>query len=348
MVTGFTVFVGVLARVVSLRFERDRLMTYAKILVVSALVACVFGFYQFFGDLLGLPVSWTGLRPQYAKAVFGFPRIQSTGLEPLYFGNFLMISAGLLIMAMARNVQRRQAAIAFAMIATVVWLTVSRGAMVALAVSIVVGLGTAIWRRQWHGVAVMVGVTVLSIGLAFSMLYLGSHYAVKVDKSGGSTQTTHAIENFSKQTTNVSSGESSEGRAVTRRLALKAFGSHPILGIGPGAFGAFAAREMPDRFSGDGAIVNNETLEILAETGIAGIVSLALFLLGLAWAVIRSVGKDLVSGVWAYGIILALMAIAMQYQTFSTLYITHVWVALGLLGGVAYGLTTRKTYADSH
>ena len=37
---------------------------------------------------------------------------------------------------------------------------------------------------------------------------------------------------------------------------------------------------------------------------------------------------------WLYGLMAYLIATAIQYQTFSTLYIMHIWVATGILLGV--------------
>ena len=51
----------------------------------------VFGFYQYLGDLAGLPSYLTGLREQYTKIVFGVPRIQGLAIEPLYFAGMLCI-----------------------------------------------------------------------------------------------------------------------------------------------------------------------------------------------------------------------------------------------------------------
>lgn len=328
-VTIFTVFVGVIAYVISLRFEQEKLHIYLMIVTMSALVTCAFGFYQFFGDLLGLSINWTGLRPQYTKDVFGFPRIQSTGLEPLYFGNYLLIPAALTIMALAHKYRQKLQATAMIAIFTVIWLAVSRGAIVALIASILAGAIFMIINQRWKQLGFLVISTAISVGLAFALLYLGTHFVAQKK----TVQTKSAISNFSKQTTNVSNGESSEGRTVTRNLAFDAFKKHPLIGIGPGNFGTYASKNMPDRFTSNDAIVNNEPLELLAETGAIGLLSLISFLMLLLWKSMKLHSKNDMAKIWRYGIILALAAIALQYQTFSTLYITHVWVIIGLLAG---------------
>jgi O-antigen ligase len=219
-------------------------------------------------------------------------------------------------------------------VAAIVWLTVSRGAMVALASVLVVAMVYAAWRRQWAGAGRLAGAVAVSVGLAFGLLYLGTHYVAQKK----STQTTDAISNFSQQTVNISNGESAEGRTVTRELANKAFEAHPVLGLGPGGFGAYAAAQMPARFGSGTAIVNNETFELLAETGLLGFLSLLAFVGWLFWLAVRAVKSSRLDYVGTYGPMLALVGIALQYQTFSTLYITHVWVTIGLLAGLTMSL----------
>jgi O-antigen ligase len=339
-VTVFTVFVGLLAWVIALRFEKSRLRTYLSIIVVSALTTCAFGYYQFFGDLLGLPVDVTGLRPQYTKDVFGFPRIQSTGLEPLYFGNYLLIPSALLIGAMVYRYRRRLAAILAAPVFAVIWLTVSRGAMVALMAIILIAAGYCVWKRQWKPLGTLTASTVVSGLLAMGLLYLGTHYVVKEQTQ----QSAQAIQSFSKQTTNISNGESAEGRTITRNLALDAFKSDPVLGIGPGNFGTYASRHMPSRFDDPNVIVNNEPLEVLAETGLLGLGSLVVFFVLLLVNSVKLLKSSLASEqqLWLAGLAAALFAIALQYQTFSTLYITHIWAAVGLLAGLTYSLAPKR------
>ncbi len=62
-----------------------------KYLLVSMTISGIFGVFQFFGDFLDFPTIVTGLRPQYTKAVFGYPRIQATAIEPLYFAGMLFL-----------------------------------------------------------------------------------------------------------------------------------------------------------------------------------------------------------------------------------------------------------------
>ena len=79
-----------------------------KGLFVSLAIVSIFGIYQFLGDLvLGLPTFLTGLRPQYTKAVFGYPRVQATAIEPLYFAGMLFWPMFLMILLLLNNLKFR-------------------------------------------------------------------------------------------------------------------------------------------------------------------------------------------------------------------------------------------------
>jgi O-Antigen ligase len=65
----------------------------------------IFGLYQFFGDLIGIPPSLTLLRDHYTKIVFGMPRVQGTAVEPLYFAGMLLIAIFVLIFWICERVE---------------------------------------------------------------------------------------------------------------------------------------------------------------------------------------------------------------------------------------------------
>jgi O-Antigen ligase len=66
----------------------------------------IFGLYQFFGDLVGIPTAFTLLREHYTKIVFGVPRVQGTAVEPLYFAGMLLIAIFVLVFWICERVQR--------------------------------------------------------------------------------------------------------------------------------------------------------------------------------------------------------------------------------------------------
>ncbi len=343
MVTGFITFDILLAWVIANRFERDKLDTYAKIFLGSALAATAFGLFQFFGDLRGLPTSVTALLPRYTKGVFGFPRIQSTGYEPLFFADYLLVPSMLAAMLYVRRGWRYLWAMV-PMLA-VLWITLSRGAYAGAVSGLVIIIGIALWHKQYAkllGLLAAIGASVLlAVGMVAVAPKLAVHLPTQaldsgnaVDRSADQT-TAGSIHAFGAQTRNITSGDSFFNRTETWKMAIKAFKQRPLLGIGPGTFGSFAHRQNPAYFIDNTAIVNNETLELLAEHGLIGAILLIAFAVSLAkiaWQH-RPAKFDNFS-IWKLGLLAALVGITVQYQTFSTLYITHVWVAIGLLAAL--------------
>jgi O-antigen ligase len=361
LVTLFTIFVVVMAWTISLRFEPDQLGSYVRIIVISALVACAFGFYQFFGDLIGIPTSLTGLRDAYTKKEFlGFPRIQSTALEPLYFANYLLLPISLSIVVYLF----RRSSYVWALIPLLVclWLTVSRGAFGAVTIilflMVVIGIGT----KRIKQVGVLVAVALATIGIALGLIALGTTIDAEPTQAGDSPSASEegptaseegptpseegpsaseegpsaseSVETFSGQSVNTADLGS---RGASWNMAIQAFREHPVLGIGPGNFGDYVHNTMPSLFASDLWIVNNETLEILAETGIIGFVCFSLFAFSLLWLTIKRLAKR---GIWEQplllGLLVCLVGYAAQYQFFSTLYITHIWLTIGLVIGYLF------------
>lgn len=324
----FTLFVSVLAWTISQYVRPENIQRLGKYLFGGAIVACLFALYQYFGDLMGLPYWTTGLREQYTREVFGFPRVQAASLEPLYFANLLLIPLAIAgSLAVFRN---RKYYWLFFVFLTFITLTLSRGAYAAGLVIILGLLVAAIRFRGGNAGLKLLGAVVASIAAAFALIVLGGG----LDDRKDTTSTSNA-DAFGKQATNINRGESSEGRAVTRRMSWQAFTERPLLGIGPGNFGNYAHAQNPKKFPSTNTIANNEPLEILGETGALGFLTFLAFCLSLLWRAFNYLARrSSLQRPWVLGLLLALIGMAIQYQTFSTLYITHVWVTIGLLAGL--------------
>ena len=87
-------------------------------------------------------------------------------------------------------------------------------------------------------------------------------------------------------------------------------------------------------------IVNNEYLELLVETGVLGLVCFGAVVLVVLWQARVAASKMDSAFVQAvvYGLMAALVATLVQYNTFSVLYIMHIWLLIGLL----HRLTVEK------
>ena len=329
LVWAFTLFMIIVYWIITLILDnKKQINKIERILFWSTIIVTIFGLYQFIGDTLGLPIWLTGLRSMYTKSIFGFSRIQSTALEPLFFANFLLIPLCLFIckaIAGQSILSKRKLSLVLFLITVTFTLTLSRGAFAAGIVAVILCFALSYKSfnfKRWT----KVGFTLLlGILAAYAFVYISVWYQGTPAKA----------KNFSAQTVNIENGISVTDRAFFRTKAWEGFLTHPVLGVGVGNFGPWASgssKQIPP--SGWGT-VNNEPLEILVETGILGFLALMsafLYLLWRSYLAYRKVDSEMRP--WLLGCSIALIAIAIQYQTFSTLYIIYLWVLIGLLAGI--------------
>jgi O-antigen ligase len=312
--------------------SKNSLDRVIKIILISCLVVSLFGIYQFIGDMLGLPHDITGLREHYTKQVFGFPRVHSTALEPLYFANYLLIPISLCFALLLSERKENKK-----IISSTFWLVVILGfAVLNLILTLsrggFLGLGTTLlligifYLKSILSLKkiVILGLIVIS---AFSATY--GFLLISGKKKN--------IDVFLKQATTYSKGVGVEERFTTYKEAWSMISEYPLLGGGVGNFGPYASRS-PDFQPKEGwLIVNNQFLEIWAEEGIFGLIS---FLLLIFLLVLRSIKALILKNADSHlktllvGLLIAFIAVIVQYQTFSTLYILHIWVLIGLLVAV--------------
>jgi hypothetical protein len=337
VVFGFYSFVVLLALAVVSAFSTKHLELYAKMFIFGAIATSLFAIYQFFGDLFDLPTYLTGLRPDYTKMVFGYPRIQAAALEPLYFVNLLLLPLALILM---RDLYTKKTDKLSWLIYTCAFLAVSRGGIVAVLVITILALVAGLWRRSYSFAARTVGMLVFGFAISYSIINVITPQIAKwrapVDRNPEVTtlKSIDAPETYQRQATNYEIGDTNSERAITRRLAVDAFKTSPVLGLGPGGFGYYA-HDHVERYT-TRQTVNNLPLEILAELGVVGALAVtlfALYLLRALWQLFKVSQPEV--RLWATAFLLFLVALAVQYQTFSTLYIIHIWVAIGLLLGLS-------------
>ena len=300
----------------------DALRTAMTVLWWSAAIVGVFGIYQFLGDIAGLPPAMTGLRDLYTKAVFGFPRVQAFSIEPLYLGSYLLLPLSLLAAALLYRLPRFSRGLlwaVFALLGVVFILTLSRGAYLAAAVAVVVLMVTlprAVLEPKTLLTGIMIGLVALAGAAAF------------VSQGEGD-----ALQEFIGHASlrDLGSGESTQGRFATYRLALDAWQQAPMLGVGVGNFGPYTLGYPDPSLVTDWPIANNEYLELLAETGALGLAAIVVL---YALVIIRSLKaygatQDPVVRVALLGGTAALVGTLAQYNFFSSLYIIHIWVLIG-------------------
>lgn len=361
IVLAYTIFTLTLVIILPFRLKQARdFLVVRNVILISAAVVSLFGLWQFMADMIGLPTALTGLRPQYTKAILGFTRIQSTAIEPLYFVNYLLLPIGLTVSwllggaslssrapsfchldrsgeiledsstpakASGRN-DKLLCALLVLMLVNVV-LAASRGGYIGLIATLVV----VAWLYR-HKVAAVRRFLALGAGgliVGFLAIQALGLFNVTTPLSLSGT--------FLQHVTTVTSGAAFEERYETYERAIRAFESSPWIGIGVGGYGPFSARYAQTEPDVGWAIVNNEPLELLAETGVLGFLAITAFLVYVLYLGLKKRSAESLDairiGAWA-----ALIGIIVQYQTFSTLYIMHVWFTIGLL--VAAGRIKEK------
>lgn len=325
----FTMTLGFFIPQVVARYDQFRVVL--KWLLIGTSIVTLFGLFQFIGDMIGLPNAITGLREHYTKIVLGFPRIQSTSLEPLYFANYLLIPLGLLISffwSKTRPLRGVFVGLLLLLVGINFLLTISRGGYIAaLGVLFIVSL---FYIREWFDLRkFFFGLFLLVITGGLTLRFLGS---------------SDMWETFVKHSQSIFFGASYIERIENYEKAWNAFLDHPLIGIGVGGFGPLVSNHPMEMPVSGWKIVNNEFLEILAETGVLGFV---FFLLMIGMMIIRSLTaiaktRDPFIRPILIGLFGSFIGILIQYQTFSQLYILHIWFLFGLLIA-AQNLAFEKT-----
>jgi len=349
LVLAFTAFVIVISHLVTeLVQTKEQVKKLMRALLLSALFVSAFGLFQFIGDGIGLPSSLTLIREHwYNKEVIGVTRVHSMSLEPLYFANYLLIifpTLAAMIIAQTRGKFRLdkhdlplslwQLILGATAMGLAFILTLSRGGYLALAAATFV-------------------VLLLSFRDMFSkrMLYLVGIPAVALLLVGlvtGAAASALNLEFIYSRSTSFAETTADLERLETYRDAWDAFLASPWLGFGPGNFGPYNTLYLTDTPEGGWGIVNNEYLELLAETGLFGFIALAVAV--ILW-LFRSFNalrheQDLYLRILLIGMIGSMIGLLVQYISFSTLYIMHLWFFIGFGLAVQQVSLSRRQSPD--
>ncbi len=332
--------------------SKKLLQQVISFLFLGAGLMSLIGIYQFFGDLAGLPPEITGLDGGYTKIVFGFPRVHAFSKEPLYYANYLFIPLGIALGLFFSDQHKDQSVSSgetlldrlkgpwllplIILILINFFLTLSRGAFIAsvpFALIFIVFYARRILTFKNIALGLIVGI----VSLSSVYLILDSVSYDALDRFLGHAGLEDVL--VKKQ------GESGFGRLEDFGQALEAWQLSPALGIGLGNFGPYVKAYPLEKPPGGWEIVNNEYLELLAETGVLGLGSFLVALVVAFWrsAIAYRAATDEYLKAVLIGLTAALLAMLVQYNFFSTLYIIHIWIGIGLLIGVQNLILKRTT-----
>lgn len=321
---GLDLFVMLIFLITSQLIDsKEKLQKVQKVILITLGVSLLFAFFQFIGDMVGLPAVVTGLDPGYTKAVFGFPRMQGFSREPLYLGNLLLLGAGFCAASWLNKKEFRYFYVFGLALLAGILMTMSRGAILGL-----MFFGLMLFIVRWRSFITAKNITY------FSLLALSGAIALGV---GFSILGQDLWQKFSGHIAiaDLTFGESTQGRLMAYSKALDAWRESPYVGIGLGNYGAFTADYNWDSPK-VADIVNNEYLELLAESGIIGLAAFQVFLIYIFWRswLAYRTARDAEIKNYLLALSLAMIAILFQYNFFSTFSILHIWVGLGILVAV--------------
>ncbi len=306
-----------------------------KAILVASCVVILFGFWQWIADLAGLSASWTMIRPEYTAARLGIPRMQSTFLEPLFFGLFLLLPLSLLLADQKGRIVGSfwLRSIAVLLVELAIILSLARGA---IAASFLIGL-IGIWQNRkvaWRELKslslkkILVGLLLLILSLVFAAVALNKFAKKGNDedhnyKRGVSTIIEHLkTTRLQGSKTDAAEQNSLSTRDLGRREALSLIRRNPqtmLFGVGAGQYGAALGQE-------GSATSNFMFLDLWAEYGLLGLSLIAGFLgLGLV-TLIKFRKSSFIAG----GVALFLTGFLVQSISFGEPTINSVWFALGL------------------
>lgn len=303
-----------------------KLLSWEKIeqfVVASMVVTTIFGLYQFvMNSYFGLPYELTLLSPNYVRDILGFARIQSVGIEPLYYASSLYLAVAFVSVRMltTKKVAWREAGL-MVLALTVLILTLSRGAYLGTLAGLVVVIGLLIWQKliKTTGVIVLLLSAVLSYGIFQGMIHI-------VPSDSG-----NAAEDFIEH---AIGGEETRGSSVDPRLAaikdaVAIYRTAPISGVGIGNYGTLTT--LQKTAENGQPIVNNQYLETLTEQGPLGLIAL-LAVIGVAlYKLYLVITKQPKLRLVAIALAAAFVAFLVQWNFFSTIYIVLGWAMLGLI-----------------
>ena len=225
---------------------------------------------------------------------------------------------------------------------TTIFITVARWAIDGLIAGITV-ISIVILIKKLASLSKLgssIAIVIFAFIASLLIVNFGSKIPIDVSKTfgkrGGSA--------FTQQLLTTGLEGSGDERAVARRQAINLLQNNKsayIIGVGPGQFGPYVQNNTQANYGW--TIVNNLTLELLLETGVIGLILILAFfgsVLIRAYVIVDKNKIDL-QMVTLLAISGYIVTKAVQYQGFSTLYVVHIWVAVGILLGII--LATGKT-----
>lgn len=300
---------------------------FEKTTLIMTVLLVVFGYFQFFGDIIGVPPSITAMLGQYRSfTAFPFPRVHSLSLEPLYFSNYLLLPLAILAIRLRQKLTKKrqwQYSALFIVSLALLVSSVSRSAILGLVVSGLIYL--IVIRKDTAYIKRVAGLTAVSLVLVGGLVF-----SVKVlPKIEFKSKANQAFSIFGTHITNLNEG-SAKTRYELWPRALELIKQHPVLGIGlNGSRGALHPDEVANKKYDSLQPINNDYLVVLVEQGLLGILGFVPLVILLMKIIIETIKRNYKNLSAPY--VLALIAVAVQVNSFGGLALLRTWVLFGML-----------------
>ena len=292
-----------------------------KELMISLVGVSIFGVYQFFGDLAGLPITLTGLREQYTKIVFGFPRIQGTAIEPLYFAGMLFVPIFLILSKFLLekntfNAKLKNILLALFLIIVFV-LTLSKGAWLAFIIGFVL-FGIMQRRAIWRISKNLRITQIFQVATLLALILVLGYFLSPQFQTGINTTIEHLQTTISGEATTIVERD----RFVEKALDL--IPGNALTGLGSGQYGTYFSQGA----DGGYLIVNNVYLEVWLEHGLLASIAFIVFLTLPLYRIYTS--KQYLENWVISGLFFGLITYYLQWFTFSPVFIMPIFILIGL------------------
>ena len=307
-VTLYIIYILKTEPVRKLKSPNSLLALMIKSMIISAVAASAFCWFQCLLDLIGIPRDYTLLCRGCVATTFGFPHPNGFAIEPQFMGNLLIapILLCFYILSAAKYPRKKLLVVATVFLVTTLFITFSRGAIYATIIGLIVQQITIrIHKKQTNilrstiivlisfflslcaqGVFAAVGPTTdnFTTGVTKSLHQLTLGKLDLRPEEAKNTQSDQADNSDDSKTDSQNDSSSFDGyvpestdiRLGLNSRALKTWLSSPrymLLGTGLGAAG-LAMHELAPEEIGPKEIVQNEYVSLLLETGVIGIVAI--------------------------------------------------------------------------
>ena len=295
------------------------------------------------------------LCPGCTAEVFGFPRVNGLAAEPQFFANAMIPFVFAALYSVVKSPNKLGWAALVASVGTI-GLTFSRGAYVALAVSLLV-VAIALYARKMatlKTIFVSYGVIALSIIGSLVLLVMAAtirynstpdityqtvdsiteHITVGVIDLPDRAQTPPQVPSNTPQSEFVSPGlveASGNERLGAAELALAAWQHNPltaIFGVGIGNLGPYVVANI-EPTAPDNLTVYIYYILLLAELGIIGLIAIVIVFASVIRALVRTNNLE------ALMITGSVVAFAAQFAFFgSYINVVYIWLWIGIALGI--------------